>query len=181
MSKKKKAKDEPVKQSSTLADAFQEDENVLTAEQLTKAIFKALRPLDKLSFPERYTTFMGKAQIVEMALKRLLLRNYGFKEKQLEKLTLGAAIHHLEREGIRPDLVVLLNELNKFRIQMAHVFLCDDAIGKSLLGAEFQHLSEKSLRHALFAVEHVIQVYYFLSAHGLLDSNPKLHRSQQKV
>jgi len=111
--------------------------------------------------------FMGKAQIVEMGMKRLLRDRYGVEETALEKLTLGQAVTQLEAEGLRKDFIELLKTLVTYRNDLAHDFLRVDATGKSLVGPEFEHLSEKQLRYALYSVEEVIQVHDHLEEHGL--------------
>ncbi len=81
---------------------------VLTSERLQKMIFKSLKSSNRLGVLERYAIFMGKAQLVEFALKRLLVDQYGFEEEKIEKCTLGGAIHHLEKSGLRGDLLTIL-------------------------------------------------------------------------
>ncbi len=142
-------------------------QKTLQPDELRKRIFERLVPLDKMSFFERYAMFMGKAQIVEMGMKRLLRDRYGVTETALEKLTLGQAVFQLEEKGLRKDSIELLKTLVKYRNDLAHDFLAVDATGKSLVGPEFEHLSEKQLRYALYSVEEAIQVHDHLEEHGL--------------
>jgi len=139
----------------------------LQPDVLKNRIFERLVPLDKMSFLERYAMFMGKAQIVEMGMKRLLRDRYGAQETALERLTLGQAIAQLEAKGLRKDFIELLKTLVKYRNELAHDFLRVDATGKSLIGPGFEPLSEKMLRHASYSVEEVIQVHDHLEEHGL--------------
>ncbi len=142
-------------------------QKTLQPDELRERIFERLVPLDKMSFFERYAMFMGKAQIVEMGLKRLLRDRYGVEEAALERLTLGQAVTQLEANGLRKDFIALLGPLVKYRNDLAHDFLRVDATGKSLVGPEFERLSEKQLRHALYSVEEIIQMYDHLEEHSL--------------
>lgn len=144
-----------------------ESQKTLQPYELEVRIFERLVPLDKMSFLERYAMFMGKAQIVEMGMKRLLHDRFGVEVTTLEKLTLGQVISQLEAKGLRKDFIVLLKSLVKYRNDLAHDFLRVDATGKSLVGPEFEHLSEKQLRYALYSVEEAIQVHDHLEEHGL--------------
>ncbi len=144
-------------------------EKTLDGKILQEKIFSNLIPLDELSFYERYAVFMGKAQIVEFALKGLLIKKYNHDEESLEKCTLGAAIAKLETAGLRGDFIHILKELNKYRISMAHGFLADYSMGTTLIGEKYQSFSEKELRHALYSVEQVILVHDFLMENNLFN------------
>ena len=145
-------------------------ENALSDEDLQKRIVESLSKLDGMSFLETFAMFMGKAQIVEMGLKRLLYFRFGVSEDEMARWTLGKVVSHLEQKGLRNDFISIARELVQHRNQLAHEFLQIDAFGKSLIGPEFQRLSEKQLRHALYSVEQVIQVYDHLDKHGYWDS-----------
>jgi hypothetical protein len=49
----------------------------LTPKQVLARVTRRLQKADKLNFPERFAMFMGKAQLVEFGLKRILLNKYG--------------------------------------------------------------------------------------------------------
>jgi hypothetical protein len=147
-----------------------ESEKALSGEELRSRIVKRLAQLEGMTFLETYAMFMGKAQIVEMGLKRLLFQRYGVSEEEMEKMTLGQAVTRLEQLGLRKDFISIARELVQYRNDLAHDFLEIDAFGKSLIGPEFQTLSEKQLRLALYSVEEVIQVYDHLDEHGYWDS-----------
>jgi len=90
---------------------------------LMRKMTNSLARLDKLSFLEHYAMFMGKAQLIEFSLKKILSVRYRYSEKKRERMTLGGAIAELEKLGLRKDFVSLLREVNNFRIDMAHEFL----------------------------------------------------------
>jgi len=138
----------------------------LTSNMLQKKFWKSMRRYDKLNFLESYAMFMGRVQVVEFALKKILRRKYRYGYRKLEKMTLGGAIAELGQKGLRPDFVCLLKELNKHRINMAHEFLADHFHLVSLR-KDFGHLSMKPLRHAIWKVEETIQVFDHLNEYRM--------------
>ncbi len=135
----------------------------LTQNRVLKTVTKRLEPLAKLSFLEQYSVFMGKVQIIEMALKQRLVNKYGYSDSRVQKWTLGTTITELEKNGLRKDFVILVRELLEFRNYFSHDFLADHALMNSLAGLQAGRLSAKQLRHALFKVEEVICVHDFLT------------------
>jgi hypothetical protein len=135
----------------------------LTGDQLQKMIFESLIPYDKLDVLDRYAVFMGKSQIVELALKRLLVDKFNYNEEDLERTTLGATVNLLEKEKLRGDFIHILRELNKHRNHMAHSFLAIHLIGQHSIGSRMDRLSQKDLNYALYSVQQVIHVYDFLT------------------
>jgi hypothetical protein len=144
------------------ASAMKKREKTLTSKMLSKKIDRSIAHLSKLSFLENYAMFMGKSQLIEFSLKKILSKRYRYGKKKLEKMTLGVAIAELERLGMRKDLVSLLKELNRFRIAMAHKFLVDHAYFVAL-DRKFGRLSMRPLQDALAKVEETIHVYDFLN------------------
>ena len=141
-------------------------EKILTSKQLINRIAKRLKPISKLNFLESYAMFMGKAQLVELGIKGLLITKYKMNEEDISKWTLGKSIYYLEKKGLRSDFVLLLKELLDYRNELAHDYLAITASGTSVAGKAFMKLQQKQLRHALYKVEEVIQVHDFL-----LDNN----------
>jgi len=135
---------------------------------LLRRISKGMAHMSKLNFLESYAMFMGKAQLVEFALKKILRKRYRYGKKKLEKMTLGAAITALDQKGLRKDFVSLLWQLNTVRIAMAHNFLAEHLRLASLLGRRFGHLSFKPLRPAEWKVEETIQVFDYLNQNRML-------------
>ena len=136
---------------------------VLSGDQLQKMIFDSLIPYDKFDVLDRYAVFMGKSQIVELALKSLLVDKFHYKEEDLERTTLGATVNLLEKEKLRGDFIHILRELNKHRNHMAHSFLAIHLIGQNSIGSRMDRLSQKDLNYALYSVQQVIHVYDFLT------------------
>jgi predicted ferric reductase len=140
----------------------------LSSKQLNARVFKRLRKTDNLSFLEHFAMFMGKAQLVEMSLKKILADRYHYDEDRIERWTLGTTIKELEKCRLRKDFIVLLKELNEHRVHIAHNLLSDDALMRKLAGSEGQSFARKSLKRALYAVEAVIVVHDFLATNKYL-------------
>lgn len=106
--------------------------------------------------------FMGKAQIVELGMKGLLVRQYGYDIEQIEKWTLGQAIRELRKRGLRQDFIWLAEELNDHRNHIAHDLLADHALLQKLFGSDADRFAWRDLERGLYAVEMAIVVHDFL-------------------
>ena len=107
--------------------------------------------------------FMGKAQIVELGLKGLLVRQYGYDSEQIEKWNLGQTIRELRKRGLRQDFVGLIEELNEYRNHIAHDLLADEALMRRWIGSSnAQRFAWKRLSRGLYWVEMAIVVHDFL-------------------
>ena len=78
--------------------------------------------------------FMGKAQLVELGLKNLLADKYGYEEERIERWTLGRGVKELQERGLRPDFIVLLEELKEHRNYIAHEMLLVYVLLRKLAG-----------------------------------------------
>lgn len=144
-------------------------EKILTEDTIQREIFCRLKQVEKLNYLELYALFMGKAQIIEFILKRLLIEKYNYSFEDVERYTLGKSINELKNNDLRKDFITLLEKLNKYRVEMAHNFLYDNIITMQILNLhKSPHLTTKILNHELYCVEEVIIVYGFLSANDLL-------------
>ncbi|MFA6386750.1 MAG: hypothetical protein WCW04_03210 [Candidatus Paceibacterota bacterium] len=141
---------------------------LLDNKKLLRKIFKNLSKLDKSSFLEKYAVFMGKTQVVELELKNILINKFKYGEEKIENMTLGGAIIELGKNGLRTDFIFLLEDLLKHRNSLAHEFLGITARGNAITGGSFERLQYKELRHALWKVEEVIQVYDWINENGRL-------------
>jgi hypothetical protein len=140
----------------------------LTWKQVHLRVSNRLRKLDNLNFLESFAMFMGKAQLVELSLKKILTSKYSYDENRIERWTLGVKIRELENCGLRKDFIVLLKDLNEHRIYIAHELLADDALMNKLAGLGTQRFAWKSLERGLYAVETVIVVHDFLVSNKYL-------------
>ena len=122
-----------------------------------------MESLEKLTFLEGYAMFMGKAQIIEFGMKRLLIDERGYKYEDTETKTLGWVIGELEKNGLRKDFFIILNELLEYRNYFAHDFLADQALMNFLLKGEGSFTKPvRELSKAEYSAEQVLLVYDFL-------------------
>lgn len=140
----------------------------LTGKQVHSKVVRRLRSSDKLNHLERFAMFMGKAQLVEMALKNLLMTKYGYSEQKMERWTLGRLVKELKTLGLRPDFIALLEELTHYRNHIAHDLLLDYALMQRLTRSKAHRLSLKPLERGLYMVEQTIVVHDFLASNQFL-------------
>ena len=140
----------------------------LSGKQVHARVVSRLRKANKLNFLESFAMFMGKAQVVEFGLKKILMSKYGYKEEKIENWPLGAVIKELKKLGLRRDFIALVEDLKERRNYIAHEMLADDAIMRKLAGAKAQRFAWKSLERGLYAVEQVIIVHDFLASNEFL-------------
>jgi hypothetical protein len=140
----------------------------LSGKQVHATVVRRLRKADKLNFLESFAMFMGKAQLVEFGLKKILLRKYGYKEEEIESWPLGRVVKELKKLGLRRDFIALVEELKEHRNYIAHEILADDAMMQKLAGAGTRRFARKSLERGLYTVEEVIVVHDFLAGNKLL-------------
>lgn len=98
-------------------------------EQLFLRNLKKYNNLDTL---EQYALYMGMAQILEAKIKVILASQFNQSAKTIEQLPLGKTIPLLKKQGVRDDLIILLDEIRSDRNTMAHEFLANLLISTDL-------------------------------------------------
>jgi hypothetical protein len=134
----------------------------LSGKQVHSIVARRLRKIDGFSFLESFALFMGKAQIVELGLKHILISTYGYDEERVERWTLGRVVNELRERGLRQDFVQLMEELKERRNYIAHEMLVNDALLRRLAGSRAQRIAWKSLHRGLYVVEQAIVLHDFL-------------------
>ena len=140
----------------------------ISGRQVDAIVIRRLRRYDRLNFLESFAMFMGKAQFVELALKKILAQKFGCEDEKIENWSLGQVIKKLKALGLRPDFVALIEDLKERRNYIAHQVLADDAITRKAAGPGAQRFAWKSLTRGLYSVERVIVVHDFLTRNELL-------------
>lgn len=143
--------------------------DTLDSHELQDKIFAGLKIYEGKPFIEQFGLFMGKAQLLEFGLKKILvsLPGYNLDEEELERLTLGMTRVQLEKLGLRTDYNACLKSFTKQRNSMAHEFLANFAITQQLLdGAVLNRPFERELSHACYAVEQLILLFDFINGAG---------------
>jgi len=126
---------------------------------IQKVVSKRMKKYEKLNTLEHYAMFMGKAQILEFGLKSLLVEKYGFDHDRVERWTLGWTTKQLKKNGLRPDFIYFLERVAEYRNYIAHEFLANDAMLKSLLGGDSGMMELKHLIKGTFELEQIIFMF----------------------
>ncbi|APB53003.1 MULTISPECIES: hypothetical protein [Klebsiella pneumoniae complex] len=145
------------------------DNPTLGGQELRDKIFSGLKVYEGKAFIERFGLFMGKAQLLEFGLKKILasLPGYNLSEEKLERLTLGQTRVELEKLGLRTDYNECLKSFKDKRNSMAHEFLANYAITQQLLdGPVLIGPFERELTHASYELEQLIIVFDFINSNG---------------
>ena len=143
----------------------EENSPELGGPDLHEQIADRLKQYDDKSSLEMVALFLGKTQILEFALKSLLIDKYGFEGEKLEKWTLGITIGELEKQKVRGDYLSLLRRVLEIRNYCAHEILADIALVRGLIGTKGDRLSLKPLRHGAYQMEEALLVFDFLQEH----------------
>jgi hypothetical protein len=134
------------------------NEPSLSGVEIKERVLKKLDEYKGLGHLENYAMFMGKAQLLEMALKSLLQRKYDVPEEFMEKWTLGRVKKELSDKGLRPDFIALLKSVVEHRNYIAHEFLANNAITQSMANFSDRKLYGDLFR-ATYELEQIIILY----------------------
>ena len=134
------------------------NEQSLSGEEIKERVLKKFDEYKGLSHLENYAMFMGKAQLLEMALKSLNHRKYGVPEESMENWTLGRVKNELRDKGLRPDFIAFLESVVEHRNYIAHEFLANNAITRSIANFSDQKLYGNLFR-ATYELEQIIILY----------------------
>ena len=127
----------------------------LSGDQIKKDVFEKLAQYKDRSVLEQYAIFMGKAQILEFGLKGLLARKFNVPLEDMELWTLGRTRTELRQRGLRSDFMRFLDSVVDHRNNMAHEFLVNTEIIRSIANFSERKLYGDLFR-ALYEIEQVI-------------------------
>ncbi len=130
----------------------------LSGDQIKKDVFEKLAQYKDRSVLEQYAIFMGKAQILEFGLKGLLARKFNVPLEDMELWTLGRTRTELRQRGLRSDFIRFLDSVVDHRNNMAHEFLVNTEIIRSIANFSERKLYGDLFR-ALYEIEQVIILY----------------------
>lgn len=134
------------------------ENTLMSSEQIQAKVIAKLDEYKALSELEQYAIFMGKAQILEFGLKGLLTRKFNVPLEDMERWTLGMTKNALRDRGLRPDFIQFLESVVDHRNSMAHDFLVNNAIMRSL--ASFNdRMPHGDLFRAIYELEQLIIFY----------------------
>ena len=120
------------------------------------------------SFIEKYALYMGMVQILELQLKQIIYRQFGYtseeKLEDLERKTFGQAVRILKENKVRTDLIELLEKNRDNRNNMAHSFLVDTMISTSL-GFSIKSIEVRQLDKSILELENLILFWEWCVKH----------------
>lgn len=129
-----------------------------------------LKKYDGKSLIEKYALYMGMVQILELQIKQIIYSQFGYDSedqlKNLEKMTFGQAVGMVDKK-VRPDLIDLLTNTKDNRNNMAHSFLVDTMISKSL-GFSLESIEVRQLDKYIRELENVILFWEWCVRHEAL-------------
>jgi hypothetical protein len=137
----------------------------LSGEEIKELVLEKLKTYEDLSVLEQYAMFMGKAQILEFGLKGLLTRKYRIPSKSMEKWALGRVKNELKQKGLRPDFIAFLDSVVDHWNYIAHEFLVNNAITKSIANFSDRKLYGDLFR-AIYELEQIIILYDWCEEHN---------------
>ena len=127
----------------------------MSGEQIQTEVLARLDQYKDRSVLEQYAIFMGKAQILEFGLKGLLARKFNLQPEEMERWTLGRTKNELRDKGLRPDFIKFLESVVDHRNNMAHEFLINTEITRSIVNFSDRKLYGDLFR-ALYELEQII-------------------------
>ncbi len=111
------------------------------------------------SFLECFSIYLGTAQLLEFALKKILEEKFQVPSEETENCTLGQTRVKLEKYGVRADYTELLKGVVKERNHAAHELLANHALISSL-GVELsERMQFKELNHFIFGLERAVFLF----------------------
>lgn len=127
----------------------------LSGEQIKAEVLAKLDQYKGRSVLEQYAIFMGKAQILEFGLKGLLARKFDVSHEAMGRWTLGRTKNELRERGLRPDFIRFLESVVDHRNNMAHEFLVNTEITRSIANFSDRKVYGDLFR-ALYELEQII-------------------------
>ena len=109
---------------------------------------------------------MGKAQVLELGLNRLLARLYENGADEMENWTLGRTTNELKKKGLRADLIFLLESVVEYRNYMAHELLANEAMMRSLLDGDGGMFEMRRLQKGIYELEQIVFLHDWCEEHN---------------
>lgn len=134
--------------------------------EIQPVLAEKLERYENLTFLEHYAMYMGKAQLLEMGLKRLLIEKFEYEFDAIEKWTLGRVKSELREIGLRPDFIALLESVVEARNYIAHDLLADQGLMQSILNDRYYSKFERILSTAIIELEQIIIIFDWTNEHN---------------
>ena len=127
-----------------------------------------LKKYENLNFLEKYSMYMGVAQILEMRLKQILVSDFGEEFDNIENWTLGRTLNKLKQEGMREDFFLFADSVKDARNYIAHELISNEAIWHSLVESKLEHYSKgaRKLDKAIYEIEQLMFILEWNDENG---------------
>lgn len=147
-----------------------------SSEEIQEETCKRVEQYAKFNFFERYAMYMGKAQILEYGLKNILIFNFDYDSDKLERWTLGMTGKELDKNNIRKDFIILLENVVQSRNYIAHELLVNKSVLNSILKnmpANHYSRDERLLDKSIIELEQLLFLYDLIEENNawILDKN----------
>lgn len=129
--------------------------STMTGQQINAQVLAKLDEYKNMNVLEQYAIFMGKAQMLEYGLKGMITRKFKILDEDMDGWTLGRTKNELRDRGVRADFIAFLESVVTHRNNMAHEFLVNIGIIRSITNFSVRkHYSD--LFRALYEIEQII-------------------------
>lgn len=137
----------------------------MSGDEVQEKVLAMMKEYEQRPILEQYAVFMGKAQILELGLKALMHRNFDVPFESMERWTLGKTKNELAMKGVRPDFIALLGSVVEYRNGMAHEFLANVVISRSIANFSDRMLYG-DLFKGLYEIEQILVLYDWCEDNG---------------
>ena len=140
----------------------------LDQDDIRKGTIIGLKKYEQLNFLEKFSMYMGVAQILEMRLKQILVNEFSVKFDNIENLTLGQTLNKLKKQGLRDDFFLFANSVKDARNHIAHELISNEVILHSLAKTKIQHYSKgaRTLDKAIYEIEQLMFILEWNDKNG---------------
>lgn len=138
------------------------DKPEITEEEIKREVFRRSEKYNGKSFLECFSIYLGTAQILEFALKKLLEEKFNIPAEQTETKTLGQTRVKLEEVGLRADYTELLKGVVKDRNHAAHELLANQVLIGSIGVKLSERFQFKELNHFIYKIERAVFLFDYI-------------------
>lgn len=103
---------------------------------------------NELNFLENFGMYMANAQLLEMAVKRVLVGKFNEDFDEVEDMSLGILGRRMRRNGVREEILAGLTYISESRNHIAHALLAEHHIWVSVMGNRMHNRQERDLDKA---------------------------------
>ena len=127
-----------------------------------------LKKYESLGFLEKFAMYMGVAQMLELRLKQISVKEFGQDFDSIERLTLGQTLALLKKEGIRNDFLLFADPVKEARNHIAHDLLANEFIWRTLVDVPDDHYtkSARKLDKSIFELEQLMFILEWNDENG---------------